>query len=136
VRPLTDSMRESILSINRQFAEQALRVVALATAALDQEPSTYDSETIERQLVFLGLAAMKDPLRPEAKVAVELCRSAGIATVMITGDHKETALAIAREAGFPGGATQALSGLELNGLTDGELSCAGPGHCGVRAGIG
>jgi Ca2+-transporting ATPase len=79
---------------------------------------------------------MKDPLRPEAKVAVELCRSAGIATVMITGDHKETALAIAREAGFPGGATQALSGLELNGLTDGESVRAGPGHCGVRAGIG
>ena len=122
VRPLTDSMRESILSINRQFAGQALRVVALARRRLDQEPSIYDSETIERQLVFLGLAAMKDPLRPEAKVAVELCRSAGIATVMITGDHKETALAIAREAGFPGGATQALSGLELNGLTDGELS--------------
>ncbi len=65
---------------------------------------------------------MKDPLRPEAKQAVERCRSAGITTVMITGDHKETALAIGREAGFASGSTQALSGLELNGLTDAELS--------------
>ncbi len=122
VRPLTDSMRGSIVSVNRQFAQQALRVVALAQRPLDAEPILFESEAVERRLVFLGLAAMKDPLRAEAKQAVELCRSAGIVTVMITGDHKETALAIAREAGFASDPTQALSGLELNALTDTELA--------------
>ncbi len=122
VRPLTDSMRGSIVSVNHQFAQQALRVVALAQRPLDSEPISFEAETVERRLVFLGLAAMKDPLRIEAKQAVELCRSAGIVTVMITGDHKETALAIAREAGFASEPTQALSGLELNALTDTELA--------------
>ncbi|ODT44641.1 MAG: HAD family hydrolase [Nitrospira sp. SCN 59-13] len=122
IAPLSDSTRRSMLSINQQFAQQALRVVALAQRAFDREPATFESKEIERTLVFLGLAAMKDPLRPEAKQAVERCRSAGITTVMITGDHKETALAIGREAGFASGSRQALSGLELNGLTDAELS--------------
>ncbi|MBX3344841.1 MAG: cation-translocating P-type ATPase [Nitrospira sp.] len=121
-RPLTESLRMSMLSVNRQFAQQALRVVALAYRVLDPQPASFDPDLVERRLCFLGLAAMKDPLRPEAKSAVDLCRSAGIATVMITGDHKETALAIAREAGFASGPTQALSGLELNGLSDADLA--------------
>ena len=122
VRPLTESMRKSVVLLNQQFAQQALRVVALAQRRLDSEPIEFESEAIECRLVFLGLAAMKDPLRAEAKQAVDLCRSAGIMTVMITGDHKETALAIAREAGFASGPSQALSGLELNALTDTELA--------------
>ena len=122
VAPLTDATRRSILSVNQQFAQQALRVVALARRVLDPEPAAFESDGIERELVFLGLAAMKDPLRPEAKQAVERCRSAGIKTVMITGDHKETALAIGREAGFASDSTHALSGLELNGLSDEDLS--------------
>ncbi|CAE6757697.1 MAG: cation-translocating P-type ATPase [Nitrospira sp.] len=121
-RPLTESLRHSILSVNQQFARQALRVVALASRVLDPQPTSFDPDLVERRLCFLGLAAMKDPLRPEAKSAVDLCRSAGIATVMITGDHKETALAIAREAGFASGPTQALSGLELNRLSDADLA--------------
>ncbi|MBS0170940.1 MAG: cation-translocating P-type ATPase [Nitrospira sp.] len=121
-QPLTESVRHSILAINQQFAQQALRVVALAHRVLDQEPKVFEPEAVERRLCFLGLAAMKDPLRPEAKAAVDLCRSAGIATVMITGDHKETALAIAREAGFASEPTQALSGVELNALTDADLA--------------
>ena len=121
-RPLTESVRHSMLSVNQQFAQQALRVVALAYRVLDPEPASFEPELVERRLSFLGLAAMKDPLRPEAKAAVDLCRSAGIATVMITGDHKETALAIAREAGFASGPTQALSGLELNRLSDADLA--------------
>ena len=121
-RPLTESLRHSILSVNQQFAQQALRVVALALRVLDPEPTSFEPDLVERRLCFLGLAAMKDPLRPEAKSAVELCRSAGIATVMITGDHKETALAIAREAGFASGPAQALSGLELNRLSDADLA--------------
>jgi Ca2+-transporting ATPase len=121
-RPLTDGIRRSTLSANHRFAQEALRIVGLAQRRLDPEPTLFQPEAIEQQLVFLGLAAMKDPLRPEAKAAVDLCRSAGIVTVMITGDHKETALAIAREAGFASGPTQAMSGLELNALTDTELA--------------
>jgi Ca2+-transporting ATPase len=122
VEPFSDSARHSMLSVNQQFAQQALRVVALARRVLDPEPGAFEPEKIERDLVFLGLAAMKDPLRAEAKQAVDRCRSAGIKTVMITGDHKETALAIGREAGFASAPAQALSGLELNGLSDAELS--------------
>lgn len=121
-RPLTEPLRQAILSRNQQFAQRALRVVAFAQRVLDPEPASFEPEVLEQRLCFLGLAAMKDPLRPEAKSAVDLCRSAGIATVMITGDHKDTALAIAREAGFASGPTQALSGLELNALTDAELA--------------
>ncbi len=121
-RPLTDSLRRSILAVNQRCGQRALRVVALARRVLDPEPSSFEPDVVEQQLCFLGLAAMKDPLRPEAKAAVDLCRSAGIGTVMITGDHKETALAIAREAGFASGPTQALSGLELNALTDADLA--------------
>lgn len=101
VTPLTDEIREEIGTANRRFAQQALRVVGFARRVLDSDATQFSPEHVETQLTFLGLAAMKDPLRPEAKTAVELCRSAGITTVMITGDHKETALAIAREAGFP-----------------------------------
>jgi len=121
-RPLTDSLRSAILAVNQQCGQRALRVVALARRVLDPEPSSFEPDVVEQRLCFLGLAAMKDPLRPEAKAAVDLCRSAGIATVMITGDHKETALAIAREAGFASGPTHALSGLELNALTDADLA--------------
>ncbi|WHZ16371.1 MAG: cation-translocating P-type ATPase [Nitrospira sp.] len=121
-RPLTGETRDQIAAVNRQFARQALRVVGLAQRRLGPTPVTVQADVVEQRLVFIGLAAMKDPLRPEAKAAVELCRSAGITTVMITGDHKETALAIAREAGFPSGPAQALSGLELNALTDADLA--------------
>ncbi len=122
VTPLTDEIREEIGTANRRFAQQALRVVGFARRVLDSDATQFSPEHVETQLTFLGLAAMKDPLRPEAKTAVELCRSAGITTVMITGDHKETALAIAREAGFSSGPQQALSGIELNALTDEELA--------------
>ncbi|WHZ24422.1 MAG: cation-translocating P-type ATPase [Nitrospira sp.] len=121
-RPLAGETRDRIAATDRQFARQALRVVGLAQRRLGPTPVTVRADVVEQGLVFIGLAAMKDPLRPEVKAAVELCRSAGITTVMITGDHKETALAIAREAGFPTGPAQALSGLELNALTDAELA--------------
>lgn len=122
VRALTGVIHAAIDSANQQFAQQALRVVALAQRRFDPKPEAFQAGEVERQLVFIGLAAMKDPLRPEVKVAVGRCRQAGIVTVMITGDHKETALAIAREAGFPSGPMQALSGLELNALNEAELA--------------
>lgn len=121
IEPLSDSTRSTILDANAQFARHALRVLGLAHRRLPEEPDSYHSSELEQQLVFLGLAAMKDPLRPEAKVAVQACHDAGIRTVMITGDHKDTAVAIAEELGSLTGARQALTGTELDRLSDEAL---------------
>jgi Ca2+-transporting ATPase len=122
VVPLTEAVRQAILAANRAFAREALRVLGLARRPLTSAPGTYRADDLERDLVFLGLAAMRDPLRPEAIDAVVRCRRAGIKTVMITGDHKETATAIARELGILDGTARALSGTELNAMTDDELA--------------
>ncbi len=121
VEPLSESARRRILDMNSAFAQDALRVLGLAERTLERQPDAYRANDIEQDLIFLGLAAMKDPLRPEALVAVKTCREAGIRTVMITGDHQETATAIARELGIMNGFA-ATSGLELDRLTDEELS--------------
>jgi Ca2+-transporting ATPase len=122
ITPLTEPVRQAIAAANRSFAHEALRVLGLARRPLASVPATYRADELERDLVFLGLAAMKDPLRPEAIEAVARCRRAGIRTVMITGDHKETATAIARELGLLDGDARALSGVELDGLTDHDLA--------------
>ena len=121
VEPLSESVRRRILGMNSAFAQDALRVLGLAERTLERQPDAYRANDIEQDLIFLGLAAMKDPLRPEALAAVKTCREAGIRTVMITGDHQETATAIARELGITNGFA-ATSGLELDRLTDEELS--------------
>ena len=118
---LTEAIRTSILDANASFAHQALRVLGMAQRRLDREPDAYRAQELEDHLVFLGLVAMKDPLRSEAKVAVQACHDAGIRTVMITGDHKDTAVAIAEELGTLKGSGQALSGTELDRLSDDEL---------------
>ncbi len=118
---LSDATRAAILDANAGFAHQALRVLGLGQRRLASKPDSYHSSELEQQLVFLGLAAMKDPLRPEAKVAVQACHDAGIRTVMITGDHKDTAVAIAEELGSLKGARQALTGTELDRLSDEAL---------------
>jgi Ca2+-transporting ATPase len=122
IRPLDESKRREILAANAEAAHQALRVLGAARRPLQAAPAEWRSEEIERDLIFLGLAAMKDPLRPEAMAAVQACRRAGIRTVMITGDHKETALSIARELGLLDGAAQALSGAELDALSEDGLA--------------
>ncbi|MEX5215381.1 MAG: cation-translocating P-type ATPase [Nitrospiraceae bacterium] len=119
--PLTDEERKQILNANEAFAHEALRVLAMAERQAIKIPPSLTSDDLERDLVFLGLSAMKDPLRPEAKVAVQVCREAGIQTVMITGDHKDTAVAIARELGILDGDRAALSGVELDRLSDEQL---------------
>lgn len=119
---LSDATRAAILDANAGFAHQALRVLGLGQRRLSQKPDSYQSSELEQQLVFLGLAAMKDPLRAEAKVAVQACHDAGIRTVMITGDHKDTAIAIAEELGSLKGARQALTGVELDRLSDEALA--------------
>jgi Ca2+-transporting ATPase len=119
--PITESIRAAILDANASFAHQALRVLAMAHRRLDGEPKAYRAQDLEDRLVFLGLAAMKDPLRPEAKAAVQACHDAGIRTVMITGDHKDTATAIAEELRGDKEPIQSLSGTELDRLSDDEL---------------
>lgn len=119
---LAESLRQQIMTANHTFAQQALRVLGVAYRPLAEAPAAFHAKALEQDLTFLGLLAMKDPLRPEAKTAVAACREAGIRTVMITGDHKDTAIAIARELGIMDRESQALSGLELDRLTDTALA--------------
>ncbi|TAJ10538.1 MAG: cation-translocating P-type ATPase [Nitrospirae bacterium] len=120
VEPLSASDKQQIMAMNSAFAQDALRVLGLAERPLEQKPDAYRASDIEQDLIFLGLVAMKDPLRPEALVAVNACREAGIRTVMITGDHRDTAAAIAGELGLlDGGDT--ISGADLDRLSDEEL---------------
>jgi P-type Ca2+ transporter type 2C len=122
IKPLSDQQRKTILERNASLAQQALRVLAVAQRRMEHRDSSRAADSVEQELVFLGLFAMKDPLRPEAKEAVRLCREAGIKTVMITGDHKETAIAIASELGLYDGDGTALAGSEINLLTDEQLA--------------
>ncbi len=122
VEPLSDATASALLEINASFAEDALRVLGLARKHVESVPEELTEADLERDLVFLGLAAMRDPLRPEAKEAVAACRDAGIRTVMITGDHKNTAIAIARDLGIVNGQAEALSGQELDALNAGALT--------------
>ena len=120
-RRITEVDKENLLKINDQFADQALRVLAVARRNLDGVSSGYQADTVEKGLTFLGLIAMIDPPRQEVKEAVIKCKQAGIKTVMITGDHKNTALAIARELGFLAESSLALSGEELDALSEESL---------------
>ncbi|MBS0149585.1 MAG: cation-translocating P-type ATPase [Nitrospira sp.] len=117
---LDEERRRQISDANASLAQQALRVLGVAYRPLGQQVTSDDE--VERDLIFLGLLAMKDPLRPEAAEAVRLCRQAGIKTAMITGDHKETAVAIACELGLQRNGDMALSGAELDALTDEQLT--------------
>lgn len=118
IRPLDGADMKNILNINNDLANQAMRVLALAYRELDKIPGDYKAADIETDLVFLGLIAMIDPPREEVKKAMEECKSAGIKTVMITGDHKNTAVAIAKELGFFKEDSIALTGSELDLLDD------------------
>ncbi|HMS85855.1 MAG TPA: cation-translocating P-type ATPase [Nitrospira sp.] len=120
IEVLDETQRQLISEANASLAQQALRVLGVAYRPLGRAAGS-DKE-VERELVFLGLLAMKDPLRPEAVEAVRLCQEAGIRTAMITGDHKETAVAIARELGLHRDGRVALAGSELNSFTDEQLT--------------
>lgn len=122
IEPMGDEQRKILLEINASLAHQALRVLAVADRRLDGHGLNLSTDVVEKNLVFLGLFAMKDPVRAEAAEAIRLCRKAGINTVMITGDHKETALAIARDLGLPDGDGAALSGHEIDHLTQDQLA--------------
>ena len=121
VRPITDEDRARILAKNKEFADRALRVLAASFRFWEEAPVNYDSSYIEEGLTFIGLTGMIDPIRPEVKIAVEECKSAGIHVVMITGDHKDTAVAIAKELGIITNADEATTGSTLDGMSDDEL---------------
>ena len=121
VQPLMEETRARILTANQQFASESLRVLGVAIRQIDHPPSLYTAESLEHDLTFVGLFAMKDPIRPEAKASVAACRAAGIRTVMITGDHKDTAVAIGRELGILESGAEAMSGAELDQIRDEEL---------------
>lgn len=112
---------ETARSMNNMMSSGALRVLAVAYKEIAEVPANPTSKELENGLIFLGLVGMIDPPRPEAKVAVETCRKAGIRPVMITGDHVVTASAIARELGILNDGDKAITGAELDAMTDDEL---------------
>ena len=124
ILPLTEEKRTAILAENKAMADKALRVLAAAERLYDALPDRQEPEDLEQDLCFIGLAGMIDPIRPEVKAAVAECRAAGIRPVMITGDHKDTAVAIGKELGIITDASQAVTGSALDSLTDEELDKA------------
>ena len=121
ILPMTDAKRREILNSNKAMADRALRVLAVAKRDWAEKPENNAPEYLERDLVFLGLTGMIDPIRPEVKAAIAECRGAGIRAVMITGDHRDTAVAIAKELGIITDEAQAVTGAELDGLSDEQL---------------
>lgn len=119
--PFTEELKKQVLDINSQFSREALRVLAMAFREFDTLPENISPEAIENNMVFVGLVGMIDPPREEAKEAIRKCKKAGIQTVMITGDYKETAFAIAKQLGMADREEQAIMGKELDNLTDEEL---------------
>ena len=120
-KPMTEEKRTEIMAVNKAMADKALRVLACAKRDWEEKPAESTPEFLEKELVFLGLTGMIDPVRPEVKAAIEECRSAGIRAVMITGDHKDTAVAIAKELGIIEDASQAITGAELDTVSDDEI---------------
>ena len=115
---MTKEYKEQILNANKAMADKALRVLACAQRVWKQLPEKYDSELLEVELCFVGLCGMIDPVRPEVKDAIIKCREAGIRPIMITGDHVDTAKAIAKELGILDDEVRAITGAELNEMDD------------------
>jgi len=119
---LTDELRNEVLLKNTEFASQALRVLACAYKMHSQAPDVYTSDALENNMVFIGLVGMIDPVRPEVTAAVNECFKAGIRPIMITGDHKDTAVAIAKTLGIITDASEAITGAEIDKFTDDEFN--------------
>lgn len=119
---MTEQKRDEILAQNKAMADKALRVLAVAQKMLDKEPDDYTSEAMEKDMCFVGLVGMIDPVRPEVLPAIEECRKAGIRPIMITGDHKDTAVAIAMQLGIITDPSQAITGAELDKISDEDFA--------------
>lgn len=118
IRDITEADRTEILKKNKEYADRALRVLACSFKVLSEIPADQSPEALEKDLVFCGLVGMIDPVRPEVKAAIEECRTAGIRPIMITGDHKDTATAIAMELGIIDNPDAAITGAQLNEISD------------------
>ena len=121
VQPMTKEDRTEILKANKSMADDALRVLAAAYTTYTDTNSFATKEAIEQNLIFIGLTGMIDPVRPEVKQAISTCKSAGITPIMITGDHLDTAVAIARELDILQDSSQAITGYDLHKMTDEEF---------------
>ena len=117
-----DEYAKVVRSNNEDMAKEALRVLSCAYKEIDHKPTDEEMKNIESDLIFVGMVGMIDPPREEAKKAVEKCKTAGIKTVMITGDHKITAAAIAKKLGILENEEEAITGLELEKMSDEELA--------------
>ncbi|WP_312907731.1 calcium-transporting P-type ATPase, PMR1-type [Tissierella praeacuta] len=116
-----DTLKKEVLKVNNIFSKKALRVLAFAYKEYNNLPNNISTDSNEVDMTFIGLVGMIDPARPEAKDAIAKCKEAGIKTIMITGDYKETAFAIAKELGMAESIDQAMMGEELNKISDEEL---------------
>lgn len=122
--PLDDQKRAAILQNNQDMANQALRVLAAARRDWAALPKDHSPETLEQDLCWIGLVGMMDPVRPEVQTAIAKCCEAGIRPVMITGDHIDTAVAIGKQLGILDNADAAITGAELDHLSDEEIEQA------------
>ena len=120
--PMTEEIRRDILNGNKAMADKALRVLCGSMRRWEAVPADCSPENLEQDLTYLGLSGMIDPVRPEVKAAIVECRQAGIRPIMITGDHKDTAVAIAMELGIIKDASQAITGAQLNEMSDEEFN--------------
>lgn len=118
---MTDEIRTKISTQNKAMADKALRVLAAAYREYTSQPSDFAPEALENDLIFIGLTGMIDPVRPEVVASIKECKEAGIRPIMITGDHKDTAVAIAMELGIIDNASQAITGSELSEMSDEEF---------------
>ena len=121
IEDLNEEMANKIIIENKNMADKALRVLCCALRYYDEVPQEISSEALENNLIFLGLTGMIDPVREEVIDAIKECNSAGIRPIMITGDHKDTAIAIAMELGIIKNADEAITGVMLNDMTDEEF---------------
>ena len=118
---MTEDIKTEIKKENKEYADQALRVLGVAYKEYDKEPENYDADKIENGLIFIGFLGMIDPCRPEVYKAIENCKSAGVRPVMITGDHIDTAAAIGKDLKIIQDSSEAVTGSQLEKLTDIEL---------------
>ena len=116
--PLTEQMRSELLAENKAMSDQALRVLAAAQRVYEERPERLEADACEQDMTWIGMSGMIDPIRPEVKDAITQCRAAGIRPVMITGDHKDTAVAIARELGILDEGQKAITGAELDAIEE------------------
>ncbi len=122
VVPFTDDVKNTVLADNKRMADKALRVLAVAFKKYDTAPQSFAPEALENDLIFIGLTGMIDPARPEVKDAIEECRNAGITPIMITGDHKDTAVAIALQLGIIDDPSAAITGAQLDDISDEDFA--------------